>query len=382
MVWEALQPINPSSFIQGGKYNKAQIGSHLISWDGAPDWESFDIGIVAVKEDRTSVYNPGCSHGSHDIRKQFYSLYAHYKCPRILDVGDIEAGQNVMDTYSILSELSAEFVRHGKVLLILGGSHDLTIGQYKGHADVGHRAHLIQVDEHIDMRDSEDVDSTSFLRHMLKNNKGFVEDFTHFGHQQFYNDPAFVQHLDSLDADHMRMGDFRANLNDAEAFFRNAHVLSFDVSAMMSAYAPGNILTSPNGLSGTEACQIFRYAGFSPYMNSVGIYEYNPHLDQNHLTAKQISQMLWYFLEGYSIRRDETPALNDARFVQYQVVMPSLDQELVFWKSRVTERWWMEFAGDNEKSVFVACQDKDYALALENELSDRWMRAFRRSDLG
>ena len=61
-------------------------------------------------------------------------------------------------------------------------------------------------------------------------------------------------------------------LNDAEAFFRNAHVLSFDVSTMMSAYAPGNILTSPNGLSGTEACRIFRYAGFSPYMNSVGIY--------------------------------------------------------------------------------------------------------------
>ena len=71
-------------------------------------------------------------------------------------------------------------------------------------------------------------------------------------------------------------------------------------------------------------------------------------LDQNHLTAKQISQMLWYFLEGYSIRRDETPALNDARFVQYQVVMPSLDKELVFWKSRVTERWWMEFAGETE----------------------------------
>ena len=42
----------------------------------------------------------------------------------------------------------------------------------------------------------------------------------------------------------------------------------------------------------------------------------------------------------------------------------------------------MEFASDSEKSVFVACQDKDYALALENELSDRWMRAFRRSDLG
>ena len=95
----------------------------------------------------------------------------------------------------------------------------------------------------------------------------------------------------------MRMEHFRANLNDAEAFFRNAHVLSFDVSAMMSAYAPGNILTSPNGLSGTEACQIFRYAGFSPHMNSIGIYEYNPHLDQNHLTAKQLSQMLWYFLK-------------------------------------------------------------------------------------
>ena len=85
-----------------------------------------------------------------------------------------------MDTYSILSELSAEFVRNEKVLIILGGSHDLTIGQYKGHADAGHRAHLIQIDEHIDMRDAEDVDSTSFLRHMLKNNEGFVRGFHTF----------------------------------------------------------------------------------------------------------------------------------------------------------------------------------------------------------
>ena len=38
----------------------------------------------------------------------------------------------------------------------------------------------------------------------------------------------------------------------------------------------------------------------------------------------------------------------------------------------------MEFTSDTGKSTFVACQDKDYALALENELSDRWMRAFRR----
>ena len=144
---------------------------------------------------------------------------------------------------------------------------------------------------------------------------------------------------------------------------------------------PGYAQPSLPSHSGTEACQIFRYAGFSPHMNSIGIYEYNPHLDQNRLTAKQISQMLWYFFEGYSIRRDETPQVNDARFVQYQVVLPSLDQELVFWKSRVTERWWMEFSNDSGSSVFVACQDKDYDLALNNELSDRWMRAFRRSDL-
>ena len=115
MVWEALQPVDPSSFIQGGKYNKAQIGSHLVAWEDGPDWNTFDIGIVAVKEDRTSIYNPGCGHGCHDVRKQLYGLYAHFNCPRIIDLGDINPGHTVMDTYSILSDLSAEFVRNKKV---------------------------------------------------------------------------------------------------------------------------------------------------------------------------------------------------------------------------------------------------------------------------
>ena len=102
---------------------------------------------------------------------------------------------------------------------------------------------------------------------------------------------------------------------------------------MMSAYAPGNILTSPMDCPDGSVSD-FRYAGFSPYMNSVGIYEYNPHLDQTTLPLSKSAKCFGIFLEGYSIRRDETPALNDARFVQYQVVMPSLDQELVLEKSR------------------------------------------------
>lgn len=43
-----------------------------------------------------------------------------------------------------------------------------------------------------------------------------------------------------------------------------------------------------------------RYAGMSPNINSIGVYGYDAQHDKDELTAKQISHMLWYVLDGRS----------------------------------------------------------------------------------
>jgi hypothetical protein len=55
-----------------------------------------------------------------------------------------------------------------------------------------------------------------------------------------------------------------------------------------------------------------RYAGLSDKITSCGIFEYNESLDINGQTAQLISQMMWYFLEGFKQRKNElNPNLNE-----------------------------------------------------------------------
>jgi arginase family enzyme len=94
---------------------------------------------------------------------------------------------------------------------------------------------------------------------------------------------------------------------------RNSHLFSFDMSALSNAHSPASTI-SPNGLTGEEACTLFRYAGMSPTVNTVGVYGYDPRLDRQDLTAKQIAQQLWYLLDGRSRGKREASLTENDTF--------------------------------------------------------------------
>ena len=52
--------------------------------------------------------------------------------------------------------------------------------------------------------------------------------------------------------------------------------------------------------------------------------------------------------------------------------------DLIFVKSNLTDRWWMELAGENDKSEYIACSHEDYLKANRNEVPDRWVNAMER----
>jgi hypothetical protein len=147
--------------------------------------------------------------------------------------------------------------------------------------------------------------------------------------------------------------------------------MNFDISAMAHAFAPAAQL-SPNGFSGEEACTLMQYAGMSPNMQSIGIYGYRPEQDVENLTAKQISQMLWYFMDGFSRNKREAKLEERASFNEFHTVFSDVDT--VFLQSKKTGRWWMQLP-DKE---FIACSYKDYLIASNNELPERWLRAQER----
>jgi len=72
----------------------------------------------------------------------------------------------------------------------------------------------------------------------------------------------------------------------------------FDLNAIKHSDAPGTKKIQPNGLTGEEACQLSRYSGISDATQCFGIFEYEPSIDEQGITAKVIAQMVWYFLDG------------------------------------------------------------------------------------
>jgi formiminoglutamase len=155
-------------------------------------------------------------------------------------------------------------------------------------------------------------------------------------------------------------------------------MISFDVTAIRSSDAPGNGNAQPFGLTGEEACQICWYAGLNEKLSSIGFYEYNPLFDDVHKkTASVVATMIWYFIEGYYNRKNESNFRSND-FIKYVVSMPVDPETIQFYKSKFSEKWWMEVPYPNGKERYsrnsiVPCSYTDYQTALKGEIPDRYI---------
>ncbi|MGN6566780.1 MAG: arginase, partial [Flavipsychrobacter sp.] len=125
---------------------------------------------------------------------------------------------------------------------------------------------------------------------------------------------------------------------------------------------------SPNGFTGDEACLLTRYAGMSNNLTSFGIYGYDTRNDIHRMTARLISQMIWYFIDGYQVRRSEARLTERDEFISFHVSFT--DNDTVFLKSKRTNRWWMKLPNQ----LYVPCSYNDYLIASKDEIPERWLR--------
>jgi len=95
-----------------------------------------------------------------------------------------------------------------------------------------------------------------------------------------------------------------------------------------------------------------------------------------------LAQIIWYFIEGVSLRFGEYPVLTSQGFKRYTVTLS--DRDLVFYQSEVSERWWVEVTNENyldnktKTKALLACTEKDYESATRDKIPERWYNAVRR----
>lgn len=361
--------------------NAAFYRSISVFDEKMPDYRDAHIALFGVGEERGANNNVGTASGPDEIRMKLYNLKRGTGAYRIVDLGNLNPGVDLDETYVRISEVCRMLLENNVLPVILGGSHDLDYGQYCGYETLEKLVSFVNVDAFIDLEDKgQSTAAQQHIHRILLHEPNYLFSYTHLAHQTYLIDPYAISILEKLYFEAFRIGQIRTSLQEIEPAVRNADMLSFDVTAIRSGDAPGNGNAQPFGLTGEEACQICWYAGLNEKLSSIGFYEYNPSFDDsNKKTASVIATMIWYFVEGYYHRKnDQNFRGND--FLKYSVSMPVEPEVITFYKSKLSEKWWMEVPYPHGHSRYsrnsiVPCSYSDYQVAVKGEVPERYISA-------
>ena len=368
-----LTPVNMELLREETDFTDGQIAKHLTIYEkDFPDLELADIILLGIGERRGSGLLLKENEAPDKVRRQLYQLHYWHTDINIADIGNIKTGAGMNDSYAALQTVLSALIEGGKTVIIMGGSHDLTLAQYQAYKKLKQIVEVTCIDALINLRGDSVVKSENFLLDMLTSEPNMIRHYNHIGFQSYFVHPRLLETMDKLRFDCYRLGVVKENIENMEPVIRNSNLMSFDICSISNHFAPANHL-STNGLTGEEACTLTRFAGLSNNLNSLGIYGYYPEMDSHELTAKQISQMIWYFIDGKSKGKQEANLQDSKSFNEYHTFFAEIDT--TFLQSRKTNRWWMQMPDKQ----FIACAYADYLKASNNEIPERWLRLMERS---
>ncbi|MXN90994.1 arginase [Flavobacterium sp. Sd200] len=380
MAFEFLQPLGEDFTDFTAALPDQALGRKVLvhSKGDFPDLENVKIALIGVLDNR------GQQDGKHIhlnyIRKEFYSLYSGNWYNTIADLGNIAAGETQQDTYYVLKTVVAELVKQKIIPVVIGGSQDLAYAVYRGYDRLEQMVNFVTVDSRFDFgKEDDEMSARSFVTQMIVEEPHNLFNYSNIGYQTYFNSQEEIDLIEKLYFDAYRLGEVCNDITIAEPVFRDADVVSIDMSAVKSSDSGNIVKFVPNGFDGKEICTLARYAGISDKVSSFGIFNH----DDSRQESVLIAQIMWYFIEGVHYRSNEYPFGSREHYIKY--IVPLEDEELVFYKSDRTDRWWIAVpAGgvtDNKvkNNTLLPCSYKDYLNACDNEVPERLWKAQRKN---
>lgn len=377
---EYFEPVSLGHFDEFFAGNPQSIGSLAeVYTETFPAWEAADVVLFGVPEDRGAIARPGSAEAPDNIRNYFYQLAAPLSTIKVADLGNLVAAEDIAEVYNNIAEVCEVLIKQGKVAVLLGGTQDLTFGQYLGFEGLEQDVEYVTVDSSPDILNPENgLNNHSFNNAILTHSPNFLFNFTNLASQSYFITEGERKALKSLNFENVRIGELNANIQVAEPYLRTAHLVSFDLAAVRFADCPGTNHPSPAGLSVEQAATLARYAGMGYNCQAINFCEVNPSVDIRHMTAHLTGILLWYFVEGYYNRQNDQPKADRSNLTKYIARLQGPVPQIVFYKSERTNRWWMEvpaYEGSKQEPPRVAlipCSYADYQDALHNEIPERW----------
>ncbi|MBT3301325.1 MAG: hypothetical protein HOD63_14325 [Bacteroidetes bacterium] len=279
----------------------------------------------------------------------------------------------------------SEIIGAGLIPILIGSSQELTYAQYMAFEYLERYVNIISVDSRIDLNldDEGDVKDDNYLSKILMKEPPYLFNLCQLAYQSHQTDSRVLKLLENYHFDFIRLGKIRDSFEEIEPIVRSGDLLSFDISAIRQSDSSACNSPSPSGLFAEEACRICRIAGASNNLASAAFYEFNSMKDKRGQSAHLIAQMIWYFTDGVYHRITEGKFNDSNNYVKYMTTDQDNVHEMVFYKSKKSNRWWMEVPVSHKKKNYIGkelfpCSYKDYELATKGEIPERWWKALKK----
>ena len=382
MAFDFLVPVEDKVLAHSELLPEQALGKHIYAHtkkDGLPVLANATIALLGVKESRNAFEKKPEKLDVTAIRIQLYKLMMGNWNTSIVDMGDIEEGETVDDTYFVVKEIVAGLLEEGIIPILLGATQDITYPAYRSFDGLEDMINLVSIDSRFDFGMVDElISSHSYMSKIITDKPNNLFNFSNLGYQSYFNAQEERDLMERLFFDDYRLGELIQDIALVEPVLRNAHMVSLDVRSIRASEMGYSNNFSPNGFNGREICAIARYAGLSDKIQVFGLYE----MENLNQSCQLLAQIIWYFIEGVNFRVKESPYEQTEDFTKF--IVPTDTEELIYYKSHLTERWWVEVPSilsshtKADSSALLPCTEQDYLDACNQKIPERWFKAYRK----
>lgn len=366
-----------------GTFEEEQLGSIIERFQ--------DHHFPVLRDQGTALlFCPENRRGDHAksndlFRQSLYSLYTGTNWEhKLYDLGTIKPGESIDDTIHAVAISVSELIKNNITPILVGGTQDLTVALYEAYSELEQLVNLTSIDHQLDIGSTEnEINQNGWLSHLLLKKPCYLFNYSNIGAQSHYNPPKSFKLFEDLYFDVIRLGLIKSDIKVAEPYLRNTDILSVDLNSIQASSWNSKYFTNPNGIAAYEACGLMRYAGISDKLGCIGLF--NQSLLDSEITGHElIAQLIWYFNEGYAHRKGDFPVGSKKKYKKFRVHFDELNEEIVFFKSDKSSRWWMEVPYPSKsdskfmRHQLVPCSYKEYEEAMKGDIPDLWWKTYQK----
>jgi hypothetical protein len=307
---------------------------------------------------KIAILGVGLEKGLTLVRKSLYGLYCEHEAG-ISDLGNIAQPKND-ELKEIIKTLSDKNI----FTVIIGSSVDVLPVCLEALSDKNSvSASLV----------SPAVVGSGFTDSLINSKYRNLFDFNFLAYQTYLSDPETLNKLSSCYFETLRLGKFRENNRIYEPALRDSDIFSLDMASVRKSEIADSLYSGLNGLYSEEVCQIARYAGISDNLKIASIFCHDK-IEKKGQKSALIAQIIWHIVDGIANRAGEITLNNVNGIKKFLINFEQPAEQLVFYYSEITSRWWMEIRVNFEKKPFIiSCTEDDYKTACRKEIPLRWL---------